>query len=95
MMTDTCIGALNEAARVEVKEDTRHMLKSAALLLREAVERLCVEASLENMINLNGVWAYSARVLKLATPQVDPNPPQAGAGQPPLPGYLTNQRRAA
>lgn len=63
----------------EVKADTRFTLQGAALVLEQAVTALCMDASVENMIHLNGAWAYARRVLQLATPVPEPTPPPAVA----------------
>lgn len=89
----TCLRTLREAARLEVKPDVRYTLQAAAALLAEKTAAFVEDQTVENMIDLNGAWAYCQRVLKLATPQVDPNPPRSGSGQ--LPAYLEERRRVA
>lgn len=67
----TCIEALYLASDAHTSLDKKYMLRSAATLLESAVGAFSLDPSLENMIELNGVWSYCAKVLKAAndTPQ--------------------------
>ena len=70
----SCMKALREAAMVEPDNDKRYMLRGAANVLQEALDRLANDPTLENMIDVNGAWAFAARCLKFITP------PQDGSG---------------
>lgn len=76
-----CVEALQEAAKREYVPDKRYMLAGAATLLYAAIEAFRDDPTTENMIELNGIWSYSARVIKLASPIVDPS----GGGHMPVP----------
>lgn len=74
----SCIKDLNDAAMVESNPDKRQLLKAAAANLRSAIAEFCTSPTLEYMIELNGAWAFAAKVMRTAnTPE--PTPPQAGS----------------
>lgn len=72
------IGDLNEAARVETNVLTRKQLKDAAIELRAAIDALGIDATDENARAFNAAWVRAVRILKRATPPVDPRPFGAG-----------------
>lgn len=68
----TCLKALSEAARLETNIDTQFLLRGAWALLDVAIKAFMEEQTTSTLTNLNGVWAYASRVLKLATPSGGP-----------------------
>lgn len=73
----TCLKALSEAARVETNIDTQFLIRGAWALLDAAIKAFVAEQTTATLTNLNGVWAYSSRVLTLATPTT-PTPSAGG-----------------
>lgn len=71
----TCLKALREAARVEVKPDVQDVLKAAAIQLEDAIWQFCIYQDTKELITLNGAWSHAWLTLRLATPVPDPTTP--------------------
>lgn len=83
---------LRQLGQAEPNLDKRYLILGAATQLQEAIKDLWDDPTVENMTNVNNLWAYASRVMELASPPREPTPPTAtGAAQGE--SYLT--RRAA
>lgn len=84
----TCLKALREAARVEVKPAVRLQLTHTADVLLNAINLFELYTDAESLTILNGAWSRAVKVLKLATPAV---PTPTPSGRMPVP----QERKAA
>lgn len=73
---------LRDAAEQCSRLEYRVQLKDTAAHLQSAITRLGEDPTVLRMIELNGVWARAASLLKNLPDEADPQPPLAGAPEP-------------
>lgn len=69
---------LRELAKQEPDENKRLALRSAADMLRAALDALYVQRNETALRDLNGVWAYAVRLINLLG-STEPTAPLSGA----------------
>lgn len=72
---------LRERARVCSNPAYRDLLQEAANMVDNAVNELFEDVTTENMVRLNGAWAYAQAILK-QTPDEGTPAPLSGAPEP-------------